>query len=103
MSFWRFAAAVAVVSIGAAASAKPLVYCADASPEGFDPSLWDSTSTSNVTSQLFNGLVGFERAGHQARLHEIVHALPDCDTREGEQGAERSGVRVPRSMSRATL
>ncbi len=44
-----------------AAHAKPLVYCADASPEGFDPSLWDSTSTSNVTSQLFNGLVGFER------------------------------------------
>ena len=61
MSFWRFAAAVAVALMGAAVSAKPLVYCADASPEGFDPSLWDSTSTSNVTSQLFNGLVGFER------------------------------------------
>ena len=43
------------------ALAKPLVYCADASPEGFDPSLWDSTSSSNVTSQIFNGLVGFER------------------------------------------
>lgn len=50
-----------------AAHAKPLVYCADASPEGFDPSLWDSTSTSNVTSQLFNGLVGFERGTTQLK------------------------------------
>ncbi len=45
----------------AAAQAKSLVYCADASPEGFDPSEWDSTSTSNATSQIFNGLVGFTR------------------------------------------
>ncbi len=49
------------------AHAKPLVYCADASPEGFDPSLWDSTSTSNVTSQLFNGLVGFVRGTTQLK------------------------------------
>ena len=42
---------------------KPLVYCADASPEGFDPGLWDSTSTSNVTSQLFEGLVDLKRGG----------------------------------------
>lgn len=46
---------------------KPLVYCADASPEGFDPALWDSASTSNVTSQIFQGLVGFERGGAQLR------------------------------------
>lgn len=44
-----------------AAPAKPLVYCADASPEGFDPALWDSSSTSNVTTQIFQGLVGFRR------------------------------------------
>lgn len=45
----------------AAAPAKPLVYCADASPEGFDPALWDSASTGNVTTQIFQGLVGFRR------------------------------------------
>lgn len=45
----------------AAAAAKPLVYCADASPEGFDPALWDSASTAGVTTQLFQGLVAFKR------------------------------------------
>jgi ABC-type transport system substrate-binding protein len=44
-----------------AVAAKPLVYCADASPEGFDPSQWDSASTSNVTTQIFQGLVNFKR------------------------------------------
>ena len=44
-----------------AALTKPLVYCADASPEGFDPSMWDSSSTGNVTSQIFQGLVAFKR------------------------------------------
>jgi ABC-type transport system substrate-binding protein len=61
---WSRFFALTLIVVGAtigSAAAKPLVYCADASPEGFDPSLWDSTSTSNVTSQLFNGLVGFER------------------------------------------
>ena len=51
-------------SAGAALEApghKPIVFCADASPEGFDPSLWDSASTGNVTSQMFQGLVGFVR------------------------------------------
>ena len=48
-----------------AAPGKPLVFCADASPEGFDPSLWDSASTSNVTSQIFQGLAGFVRGGTQ--------------------------------------
>jgi len=43
------------------AQAKPLVYCADASPEGFDPGLWDTSSTSNVNNQMFQGLVGFKR------------------------------------------
>ncbi|MFM2399434.1 MAG: hypothetical protein RL341_1591 [Pseudomonadota bacterium] len=43
------------------AAAKPLVYCADSSPEGFDPGLWDTAGTGNVTAQMFQGLVGFER------------------------------------------
>jgi ABC-type transport system substrate-binding protein len=49
----------------APAAAKPLVYCADASPEGFDPALWDSSSTSNVTTAIFQGLVNFKRGGAQ--------------------------------------
>ena len=43
--------------------AKPIVYCADSSPEGFDPGLWDSAGTNNVTSQMFQGLIGFKRGG----------------------------------------
>lgn len=54
-------ASMAASAAPAAPGGKPLVYCADASPEGFDPSLWDSASTGNVTSQLFQGLVGFVR------------------------------------------
>jgi len=46
-----------------AAAVKPLVYCTDASPEGFDPGLWDSASTNNVNNQMFQGLVRFERGG----------------------------------------
>lgn len=42
---------------------KPLVYCSDASPEGFDPALWDTVSTSNVNSQMFQGLLAFRRGG----------------------------------------
>lgn len=63
---WVLATVVMLVA-SAAALAKPLVYCADASPEGFDPSLWDSASTSNVTSQVFNGLAGFERGTTRLR------------------------------------
>ncbi len=48
-------------------AAKPLVYCADASPEGFDPSLWDSSATGNVTTQIFNGLVAFKRGTSELR------------------------------------
>ncbi len=50
-----------LVAAPALASDKVLVYCADASPEGFDPALWDSTATSNVTTQIFQGLIGLER------------------------------------------
>ena len=53
--------AAAQVATPAPPAAKPLVYCADASPEGFDPSLWDSASTGNVTTQIFQGLVEFKR------------------------------------------
>lgn len=42
------------------ATAHALVYCSEASPEGFDPGMWDAVSTHNVTSQLFQGLLEFE-------------------------------------------
>ena len=48
---WTLATAPATHA--AAEPGKPIVYCADASPEGFDPALWDSSSTSNVTTQIF--------------------------------------------------
>ena len=62
--------------------AKPLVYCADASPEGFDPALWDSSSTSNVTTQIFQGLVAFKR-GRSEMVPELATAWavsPDART-----------------------
>jgi ABC-type transport system substrate-binding protein len=54
-----------LVAVPAAASDKPLVFCADGSPEGFDPSLWDSLVTSNATGQMFQGLVAWQRGGSE--------------------------------------
>lgn len=56
-----FSAALALLPLAAQAQGKPLVYCADASPEGFDPGLWDSASTNIVSAQMFDGLLGFKR------------------------------------------
>ena len=75
----------ALVACNAASSTepgKPLVYCADASPEGFDPALWDSSSTSNVTTQIFQGLIGFKR-GTSELVPELATAWavsPDART-----------------------
>jgi peptide/nickel transport system substrate-binding protein/dipeptide transport system substrate-binding protein len=44
-------------------AARSLVFCAETAPEGFDPALWDSASTYNVTRQIFQGLVAFKRGG----------------------------------------
>lgn len=65
-----------------ALAAKPLVYCADASPEGFDPALWDSASTGNVTTQIFQGLVAFRRGGSslEPRLATAWTVSPDAKT-----------------------
>jgi ABC-type transport system substrate-binding protein/D-alanyl-D-alanine dipeptidase len=72
----------AALLLAAAAQAKPLVYCADASPEGFDPALWDSTSTSNVTTQIFQGLVAFARGSSELRpeLATAWNVSPDAKT-----------------------
>ena len=61
---------------------KPLVYCADASPEGFDPALWDSTTTFNVTAQMFEGLLAIQR-GSGELVPELARAWqvsPDART-----------------------
>jgi ABC-type transport system substrate-binding protein len=64
----------AMVSAAAAqGTGKPLVFCADASPEGFDPALWDSSSTANVTTQIFQGLVAYKRGGAEL-LPELATA-----------------------------
>ena len=57
------ASAPAFAAPAAVPPPKPLVYCSGSGPEGFDPSLWDTASTSNVTSQLFSRLTNFERGG----------------------------------------
>ncbi|AXO15916.1 MAG: peptide ABC transporter substrate-binding protein [Thalassospira sp. Nap_22] len=45
-----------------AASAKTLVYCSEASPEGFNPSLYTAGTTFDASSrQVFNRLVQFKR------------------------------------------
>ena len=40
--------------------ARPLVYCAEASPEGFDPGEWDAAGTNNVNRQIFQGLLAVQ-------------------------------------------
>jgi ABC-type transport system substrate-binding protein len=61
-------------------AAKPLVYCADASPEGFDPGLWDSASTNTATGQMFQGLLTFKRGGTelQSQLASEWQISPDA-------------------------
>ena len=55
------AAAVALtLGLGLAAEAKTLVYCSEASPEGFSPQLWDTGTTLDVVRPVFNTLVDFE-------------------------------------------
>ena len=65
-----------------AAAPKPRVFCADGSPEGFDPSLWDSVGTSNVTRQIFQGLLGFARGGTalEPKLATAWAVSPDAKT-----------------------
>ncbi len=51
---------------GNALAAKTLVYCSEASPEGFNPSLYTSGTTFDASSRaMFDGLVAFERGTTQ--------------------------------------
>ena len=51
----------AVIALGsiASAEAKTLVYCSEASPEGFNPQLYESGTTLDATKPLFSGLTEF--------------------------------------------
>jgi len=52
----------ALCTISGTAIAKTLVYCSEASPEGFNPSLYTSGTTFDASSRtIFDSLVGFER------------------------------------------
>ena len=61
--FLTFAAGLTLtVGLVGTASAATLVYCSEASPEGFNPSLYTSGTTFDASSrQLFNRLVEFDR------------------------------------------
>ena len=74
--------AAAVLMIAPGAQAKPLVYCADSGPEGFDPGLWDSGSTNTVTRQMFQGLLAFKRGttAIEAKLATGWTISPDAKT-----------------------
>jgi peptide/nickel transport system substrate-binding protein/dipeptide transport system substrate-binding protein len=56
-------AAAALLLAGPVVQAKPIVFCSDASPEGFDPAEWDAAGTNQVNNQMFQGLLGFKRGG----------------------------------------
>jgi dipeptide transport system substrate-binding protein len=54
-------AAAALGLLGAEASAKTLVYCSEAAPEGFDPALYSTNSTWDASSKpIYSRLVEFE-------------------------------------------
>jgi len=61
------------LGIASTSFAKTLVYCSEGSPEGFNPSLYTSGTTFDVSSrQMFNRLVEFERG-----TTKIVPALAE--------------------------
>ncbi|MES2533968.1 MAG: ABC transporter substrate-binding protein, partial [Pseudomonadota bacterium] len=46
-----------------AASAKTLVYCSEGSPENFYPAVNTTGTSFDVTTQVYNTIVEFERGG----------------------------------------
>lgn len=94
------------LAAAAPAPAKPLVYCADASPEGFDPGRWDSSSTANATRQIFEGLLRFEPGGTRLvpELAEAWTLSADARSltltlRAGVRFHERPGFRPSRTLN----
>ncbi len=57
-----------VVCLAGAAQAKTLVFCSEASPEGFDPALYTAGTTFDASSRtIYNKLVEFERGSTTIR------------------------------------
>nr|WP_278881114.1 hypothetical protein [Variovorax paradoxus] len=57
-------AALAVLALGTGAvSAKTLVYCSEGSPENFYPGVNTTGTSFDVTTQVYNTIVEFERGG----------------------------------------
>ena len=53
---------MAAIAFSAMAEAKTLVFCSEASPEGFDPALYTTSTTFDVTSRaVYDQLVEFDR------------------------------------------
>jgi ABC-type transport system substrate-binding protein len=75
-----FSALIALLPTAVQAQGKPLIYCADASPEGFDPGMWDSASTNTASTQMFDGLLGFKRPTTELvpKLAESYEVSPDA-------------------------
>src|SRR5262245_27374265 len=49
-------------ALSTAASAKPFIYCSEASPSGFDPALATSATTYDAVGHtVYNRLVGFKK------------------------------------------
>jgi len=79
---WASALTLQVAAAGPAhAKPKPVVFCADASPEGFDPALWDSSSTSNATRPMFGGLVTFKRGTSELKPELATAWVVSADAR----------------------
>ncbi len=56
--------AVSALALVAAAEAKTLVFCSEASPEGFNPQLFTAGTTFDASSKpVYNRLIEFERGG----------------------------------------
>ena len=53
-------AAMFGLGLATAADAKSLIFCSEASPEGFDPALYDSGTTLDATIPVYEGLVKFK-------------------------------------------
>lgn len=62
---WLTLGALAASALIAAsgASAKTLVYCSEGSPENFYPGINTTGTSFDVSEQIYDGLVGFERGG----------------------------------------
>ncbi|WP_017902289.1 ABC transporter substrate-binding protein [Pseudomonas asplenii] len=76
----RAAVAASLLTIAVGVSAKPLVVCTEASPEGFDPVLYTTAVTSDAAAEtLFNRLVDFKpgTAEIQPALAESWEISPD--------------------------